>query len=168
MCRAGTASTACGRAGNLCTSCPFNTVCGSGTCNYPGPTPPSQGFGAACTLNTQCQSATGVLTGGSCIPPTVDGGATSGFPGGYCSPGCTSTCIAGGECINVGTFSRCFQSCPAPDQGQSSCRSGYVCVGLTDPQMNLLPFGICFPSCTQPGNGCQSPTFCNSFTGQCE
>lgn len=107
-----------------------------------------------------------MLTAGSCIPGTLDGGAT-GFTNGYCSPVCGSTCIAGGECVGVGSFNRCFQTCPAPDTGRSTCRLGYVCVGLTDAQQQPLPYGICYPSCTSVGAGCQTGV-CNTTTGQCE
>lgn len=108
-----------------------------------------------------------MLTGGSCIPGTLDGGAPSGFTSGYCSPQCSSTCVPGGECLNVGSFNRCFQTCPDPDVGRSSCRSGYVCVGLSDSSQNPLPYGACFPSCTAAGSGC-TQGICNTVTGQCE
>lgn len=94
--------------------------------------------------------------------------APTGFTGGYCASVCTSGCQPGGECLNVGSLSRCFQKCNGPDLGRSSCRTGYVCVGIQDAQMNPLPYGVCFPNCSQPGNSCNQGFSCNTLTGYCE
>lgn len=126
-------------------------------------------MGAGCAAHGNCTSATGTTGGGDCIPQSLDGGsqALTGFTGGYCSPVCTASCMPGGECLNVGSFNRCFQTCTGPNAGRSTCRTGYVCMEVTSGG-NPLPYGVCFPSCAQPGNACNPGFFCNSSTGYCE
>lgn len=158
----------CGRFGQMCSTCPGGAVCNTGICMMPPPPPPPVDggqVGNACLFDGQCQA------GGSaslCIPPTVLGQAT-GWPQGYCSATCSSTgCPANASCVNVGGGGGgndflCLASCPAPRQGQSTCRANYRC------EVNLAAFGsgICIPRCDSPGFNCWDNTTCDVASGYC-
>ena len=57
----------------------------------------------------------------------------------------------------------CIESCPAPRQGQSTCRTGYVC----EVNVNTAGSGICIPRCATPGFTCWQNTVCNAASGYC-
>ncbi|MBL8921047.1 MAG: hypothetical protein JNJ54_19450, partial [Myxococcaceae bacterium] len=174
-CQLGTSNLSCGLLGRACVSCgaPFGTSCQSQACVS---TTNNGLAGSSCTSDLGCASGDGMTTGiaGSCIRATLDGGVSSppsGFPNGYCSPTCpggNNDCPAG-TCLNVFSVGTCFANCPAPGQGRSTCRTGYVCDTLTDTaSMMTLPFGVCFPACTSAGITCGGGTTCNTSTGYCQ
>jgi serine protease len=92
---------------------------------------PSLLVGSPCATNADCPD------GGWCI---------TSYPGGYCTRDCNAeACPAGSKCyeVNPDTGDKvCFQSCSGPDQGQSTCRSSYVCYDDT------AGGGQCLPNCT--------------------
>lgn len=109
--------------------------------------------GSPCTSTTQCY--TPVVGSRECL---------TSWPGGYC----TSTCLllrqscggvlGPGYCTPAG---ECLLACANPGQGQSTCRSGYVC----DFSEGAGSQGVCLPRCDSPGLACTSGT-CNA-AGYC-
>jgi len=81
-------------------------------------------IGQPCTSDSQCV----ISEGGICLT------AADGFPGGYCTRGCTSFCGVGFLCVDAGSLA-CFTECTSA----RDCRSGYVCEILTSGD------GICIP-----------------------
>ncbi|MBS1151193.1 MAG: Extracellular serine protease, partial [Myxococcaceae bacterium] len=122
-------------------------------------------IGAGCLYDLQCQPP----SNGLCIPQTVLGTPT-GWPGGYCTANCSSVaCAAGSSCVNAANANGtpnwlCLKSCAGPRQGQSSCRTNYLCE--FDPG-NPVGQGICIPRCGSAGFTCWSGTTCSAATGYC-
>jgi hypothetical protein len=120
--------------------------------------------GDACTGDLRCRPP----NSGFCIAETVFGQPT-GWPGGYCSATCNGTaCPGGSTCVDVedgpATNLVCLETCPAPRQGQSTCRFGYVC------EVNFQSAGgpgICIPRCNTIGFNCFSNTTCDAASGYC-
>ncbi len=142
------------------------------------PPPPQLDAGIAdkvgnpCTMDSQCQNPP---LDGFCFLPTFPDGGPTGFNQGYCSADCedNAKCGDGGVCVGLGqNFAACFSSCPAPNGGQSTCRAGYVCDALFQTDGGMLPFGICWPNCNNPGFaagvGCGQGQTCNTTTGYCQ
>lgn len=157
-CQPGTSSNTCGFGGNQCQSCLINSNCSNKAC-----TTGNGGPGAGCTSDQGCITGDGTSTGetDSCIP------AATIWPGGYCSPACTSsaTCF-NGTCFNLFGGQFCMGNCTSPGAGQSNCRSGYVCTTVTVNSMTA-PFGACFPNCNNaPSQICNAGTTCNAL-GYC-
>ena len=152
----------CGLRGNQCASCFNGLTCSSGACTSPD-AGPSQ-VGNACTTDTQCRPP----TSGFCIAETVFGMPT-GWPGGACSANCgTTACPSGSSCLDVGGGGSgsnpiCFQSCPQPRIGQSTCRVGYVC----EVNVQTTGSGICIPRCNTAGFTCWQGTRCDVGSGFC-
>jgi hypothetical protein len=176
QCQPGTSSQACGLGnGRACETCPLNTSCSARACVG---NPPSGGLPAAgCTADTGCLTGDGLSTGeqGSCIPATganPDGGAGTGFAtgwlGGYCNPTCSAagTCPAG-TCVGIVGGNYCMGNCTGPGAGRGSCRTGYVCSGLTFGDGGASPWGVCSPDCRNAGAGCNPGSTCNSL-GYCQ
>lgn len=124
-------------------------------------------MGSACTDVSQCAGAD-VLGAKSCNAPTLSDGGASGWVGGYCQPTCLSTLVTcPGSADYCGTVI-CYQGCPAPGAGQSTCRTGYVCRNDTTSDGGVLPgTGHCTPNCNNaPAAVCGSRTclsngYCN-------
>lgn len=81
--------------------------------------------------------------GGACIPE-VEGGASTGYAGGYCTglscqaAGEGRVCPAGARCLGSGLPALCLDEC-ATDV--ADCRAGYVCSALD------AAAGVCVPVC---------------------
>jgi hypothetical protein len=166
QCQTGTSSSACGRAGGRCEACGLNSSC-SPTAKVCYGNPPSSGLPAAgCRGDAFCIASDGVTTGevGSCFQP--DGG--QGFTGGYCLPNCTSAgACQSATCLDVGLPSpKCIGNCIGT--GRGSCRTGYICSGLTYNDGGPAAWGVCFPDCRNPGGGCGTGSTCNTSTGECQ
>lgn len=154
----------CGMRGNQCAACLNGLTCSSGACTSPDAG--TSQVGNACTSDTQCRPP----TNGFCIAETVFGQPT-GWPGGACSANCgTVGCPSGSSCLDVGgggggTGSNpiCFQSCPQPRLGQSTCRSGYLC----EVNVQTTGSGICIPRCNTVGFTCWQGTRCDVGSGYC-
>ncbi len=97
-------------------ACPSGSSCSFGSCDVP--------VGGPCTSDAQCVPT----SGGVCLT------AADGWPGGYCTRGCTSYCGAGLLCVDAGSTA-CFTQC----RTTSECRTGYTCEILTSGE------GICIP-----------------------
>jgi hypothetical protein len=155
---------------------------------------PSQGLGAKCTSNAQCDAGQACDTtnaGGKCAPDgsnkigttcssTVDCGADSRsacqtaagdkYPGGYCfMEPCNDVqvCPQGATCVALGGETPgCFRSCKVDDD----CRKaeGYVCqLFVTTPPVGFGPtdHACAFP-CTRDDD-CQKPLKCDIAAGKC-
>jgi serine protease len=110
---------------------------------------PTLVVGSACSSDADCPD------GGRCV---------LGYPGGYCTRDCnTQACPAGSKCYAVGSGSDkvCIQSCSGPNQGQSTCRSSYVCYD------DEAGGGQCLPNCTVLSNICGTSFRCNA-NGYCQ
>jgi serine protease len=111
---------------------------------------PTLVVGSACTSNTDCPD------GGRCV---------LSYPGGYCTRDCdTQACPAGSKCYVVDSASgskACIQSCSGPNQGQSTCRSSYVCYD------DEAGGGQCLPNCTVL-NICANTGFTCRANGYCQ
>ncbi|HYX90885.1 MAG TPA: hypothetical protein VE782_04950, partial [Myxococcaceae bacterium] len=130
-------------------------------------------IGTACGMDAQCKADGGMPTG-FCAEETFDGGST-GFTGGYCMADCSTTGYCPDDAVCIGfsqTQAFCTALCAAPEQGQSGCRSGYVCNGyvvlLPDGGTQPSTDGFCFPRCDNPGPGCPTGSMCNASTGYCQ
>lgn len=165
VCRIGNTVSACGAFGNQCQTCPASAACSNGACVRPLDAGVLLPTGSACTTSGQCQPS----GSGLCLP----------WPGGYCASACTNTmatcqawtscpgtCPGGATCVGAGSFSPpfCTATCPAPQNGQSTCRAGYVCTAFGTSSST----GICRPSCTNNGFGCPGGGTCNAVTGYCQ
>jgi serine protease len=112
---------------------------------------PTLVVGAPCTSNADC------LDGGRCV---------TGYPGGYCTRDCNSqACPSGSKCyvVDSSTGERtCIATCTGIGQGQSTCRTNYVCYD------DEAGSGQCLPRCTVL-NVCEGSSFtCNTSNGYCE
>lgn len=123
-------------------------------------------MGSGCLFDGQCQAGGAAAV---CIPPTVLGQQT-GWPGGYCSATCGgAVCPSNASCVDLGDAASgnpnflCLASCPAPRQGQSTCRSNYRC----EVNIGAVGSGICIPRCDSPGFNCWDNTFCDVGSGYC-
>ncbi len=74
-------------------------------------------------------------------------GVSTGWPGGYCTEECKTTCDRGAACVEFEDSSFCMSACGR----QKDCRDGYVC--------NLLE-GACLPDC-RLGFDCGSSLYCS-------
>ncbi len=111
-----------------------------------------------CSSGFQCEAFTSSTTRGYCRPQEEDkepvGAACSlnsecatnlcaAWPGGYCSKGCNSgsDCSSGSICVAeaINGVNACLETCSGVGT-RSSCRAGYVCVGLQGKS-----FGVCAP-----------------------
>ena len=110
----------------------------------PSCAPTSPLVGVPCTQDFQCGPDA------FCFTNNV------GFPGGYCSVGCTASCPNDGLCIDGGRYDYCLDTCDTI----ADCRSGYDCLDAGDGT------GVCYPSCTV--NGCSEAEVCNEQSGECE
>ena len=112
---------------------------------------PSLVVGSACGTDTDCPD------GGRCV---------TAYPGGYCTRDCQSqACPSGSKCYTVDAASgtkACIATCTGPSQGQSTCRSSYVCYD------DESGGGQCLPNCRvlDVCAGSTTPT-CNT-NGYCQ
>ncbi len=83
-------------------------------------------FGAACEEKEDCES-------GFCLQEERWGEST-GWTGGYCTKECAKSCGRKAKCIAFGNESYCMAAC----DGESDCRSGYLC---------HTEFSVCIPDC---------------------
>jgi hypothetical protein len=124
--------------------------------------------GEACTDASQC----GASAGAACVAPT-NNGEPSGWPGGYCTGECddrdSTFCGQDAVCLNSSWLNvpACYSLCSAPNQGQSTCREGYVCNSFDNADGGPSTSGVCQPSCAVAGEGCGYPYYCGSL-GYCE
>lgn len=130
------------------------------------PGPPADKVGQPCGADATCKNPP---DDGVCLTDRLADGGVSAFTDGYCSAQCDDTahCSADGGaiCISLGSFGACAQSCTGPQQGQGSCRQGYVCRAVrAGPDAGFLPVGFCWPSCKAAG--CAAGTTCQA-TGYC-
>lgn len=141
-------SFSCGIAGQMCQQCMMGNVCNSGVCVpnvFDAGLPPGDGgtvaVGSACTSTQACRPPQNAI----CIQDTQ----FSGYPGGYCTAQCgaANPCTGGSVCITENVFGAMQSTCRAActGTGQSSCRTGYVCV-----TSGTSATGFCRPAC---GNG---------------
>jgi len=111
---------------------------------------PALVVGSPCTLDTDCPD------GGRCV---------TSYPGGYCTRDCnTQSCPAGSKCyiVDATTDARvCIQSCTGVNQGQSNCRSSYVCYD------DEAGGGQCLPNCGVV-NICSGTTLSCQTNGYCQ
>lgn len=134
--------------------------------------PPADKIGEACTGDSQCQSPP---SDGVCLPPTFSDGGASPYVGGYCTAPCddSSHCSTdgGARCVLVGAgggqLALCLRLCEAPNGGPSSCRTGYLCLGVRQGDGGLAPQGVCTPSCLNAGAVCPGLTTCQP-SGYCQ
>lgn len=154
-------SFACGTGGAACVQCGGGTSCSAGVCavSDAGFQDGGVAIGGPCTSSAQCRPPQNAF----CLPENP-----TGFPGGLCTAQCgaMSPC-ATGECVTETVFgsaqSSCRASCASPGSGQSTCRLGYVCVGIA-----AGGTGYCRPTCSGGGlaacpNGqqCGDAGYCN-------
>jgi len=138
-CRTPPIPAACGRNGNVCVACPQGQACSAGQCGYTG----NRLAGSPCATNNDCTLG-GVF--GTCR-------TGNSWPGGYCQDTCYLLSCAGTDvCISQD----CWERCPSPSTGQSTCRGGYVCLPLVLSDGGTPSYGICVPSCQVAG--CQQGT----------
>jgi hypothetical protein len=142
VCRAGTNTVECGRAGNFCRICGQSQQCTEQRCLTPESVDAGEddgGFepslvGLPCVDDGDCG-------GGTCLPES------SGFPSGFCTQRCEpAACPTGTRCSALSDASRpvCGLTC-AIDGGASNCRAGYVCDwGLAFGAPQAL---LCVPAC---------------------
>lgn len=128
---------------------------------------PADKVGAACLVDPQCQNPP---LDGFCLSGTGEDGGSSAWPGGYCTAPCLDDrhCSAdgGAVCLSLGSpVGACFQSCPAPGGGQSSCRQGYLCQFIFDDGVPT-DGGACAPDCRNEAGLCGMKT-CNA-NGYCQ
>lgn len=160
VCRAGTSNTLCGVQGASCLPCAGTSTCQVGVCRAPdaGVGLPT---GSPCTDVSQCGGADdGFFGTKTCIKPTLTDGGASGYLGGYCSPSCLEvfTPLACPSTSDYCNGFNCYQGCPAPGSGQSTCRSGYVCANARFSDGGIEPNSArCIPNCNNaPAYQCGS------------
>jgi serine protease len=104
--------------------------------------PPETDVGLPCTTSADC-------------PGTAR--CNTNYPGGYCTYDCSASqpCPSGSECFS----GSCLTKCTGPSQGQSTCRTDYVCY---DDETGM---GLCLPDCREMPNLCR--TSCDA-RGYCE
>lgn len=134
--------------------------------------PPADKVGAQCGDDSECQNPP---SDGLCLPSTqLDGGPTP-YVGGYCTAPCddSSHCSAdgGAGCVLIGSggaaIAACLRLCDGPNAGPSSCRTGYLCRGIRQPDGGTAPKGVCWPSCLNVGASCPTGTTCQA-NGYCQ
>jgi len=126
-------------------ACALGQACNQGLCS----TLPTDRFaGSPCQAKTDCDLGDFL---GKCNTGTA-------WPGGYCQDTCI---VLGCKSNDVCVANDCWERCPAPKAGQSTCRNGYVCGALVQGDGGTLTYGICEPDCHLPGAGCTSGT-CNA------
>ena len=119
---------------SFCAACTPGQACTAGQCSFVGDTY----AGSPCATNNDC--TIGGLTGG-CL-------TGNSWPGGYCQDTCfILSCSSTDVCIS----NDCWERCPGPRLGQSTCRGGYVCGALVLPDGGSPGYGICRPSCAYAG-----------------
>lgn len=158
------------------TSVTGNACANTAACRAPSPGAP--GAGGFCITEVL------QLPDGGVRPGRDGGPQPTAYVGGYCSRECRrdADCDPDGDdsdevaiCLPPGANADpiCQKSCAEPNLGQSSCRTGYTCEGLTLRDGGLYDIGICSPRCDNPGAG-TCPRFdggiggCNMTTGFCE
>lgn len=144
----------CRSSGYACYQVGSSTACWVSPLPTPdaGPPFPPGEAGSACTANADCMPP----NDGECVPQVLPDGGATGYPGGACTAPCDldpqNHCGDGGICIDYGTSGAwCEGACTGPLQGQSNCRTGYVCSPLTTPDGGLYPLGFCRPRCDNVG-----------------
>ena len=158
-------SFACGAKGQPCAGCGSGEVCTAGQCGPDVRPALDGGIGSPCLFDGQCQAQ----SNGLCIPESVLM-MPSGWPAGYCTAPCRgpNSCPEASQCVSTsgavdGGATLCLASCRAPRQGQSSCRSGYIC----EASPASVGSGICIPRCENPGFTCFTNTVCDQKSGYC-
>jgi hypothetical protein len=124
-----------------------NFACGSAdTCqNARCVGTPAVNVGGPCRSDPDCGAA------GECVVYAPQGYCVSACPntsslsGAYYCPS-DSTCVAFGS-SDGGSEQLCLESCPNPLQGQSTCRTDYVCGAVIDPFDAGAVAGVCIPNC---------------------
>lgn len=106
-----------------------------------GPSTPQ--IGIACSQDFQCGPNAYCLA------------SDYGFPGGYCSADCSTSCPDGNLCVDGGRTNFCVDSCSSI----ADCRQGYDCLDMGDGTK------ACYPSCTV--SGCEVGATCDAATGEC-
>jgi len=146
---------------------------------FPNVASPAINTGGACTSYTQCSFPP---TNGNCQLPILSDGGLTPFTGGYCTSSClgawySSTnpdayCGDAGICLGDQADTAghtvtadCYESCPNPLKGTSTCRAGYSCYALTQSDGGPAPIGYCWPSCSAPGVSCTG--VCSDGGGFC-
>jgi hypothetical protein len=134
--------------------------------------PPANKVGDMCSDDTQCMNPP---DDGFCATSTLPDGGPSPWVGGYC----TAPCVDGSHCSTDGgatcvvvtsgaeQAAACLHTCDAPNQGPSSCRTGYLCRGLRQTDGGLAAKGVCLPSCLNVGAVCPLGTTCQT-SGYCQ
>ncbi|MDP3505626.1 MAG: hypothetical protein Q8S33_35115, partial [Myxococcales bacterium] len=135
-----------------------------------------------CTTASDCRAPVpgAPFAGGGCFAEVLrraDGGVIlgrdggpqyTGNPGGQCTRDCRDDldCSETGEedlrqgvCLGISqTQAACFKACPAPNQGQSTCRTGYICeqrvLNFPDGGREFGATGYCDNRCDVLGAGC--------------
>ncbi|MEW5743731.1 MAG: hypothetical protein AB1938_32765, partial [Myxococcota bacterium] len=158
----------CGSFGQACQACLGGSQCFNGACVFiadAGIVDAGMGpqVGQPCTSDAQCRPP----NSGFCIPESVFGQPT-GWPGGACTRTCggsTNACPPASTCVNFDSTGQplCIATCPSPRQGQSTCRSSYVC----EFNPSAAGPGICIPRCNSPGFTCWQNTVCDFTSGYC-
>ncbi|MFZ5442701.1 MAG: FG-GAP-like repeat-containing protein [Myxococcota bacterium] len=144
QCQPGSASTACGSAGNVCTPCLTGQVCNLGICQA-GATGGGAGGGGGGTGGG----------GGSTGPLTCSGGRTA------CSGSCVDTKTDERNCGFCGTLCNSNQYCNngtcalLPTQCAGGCPQGFFCAGSE-----------CKPGCST-NTDCPQPGTCDPQTHSC-
>jgi hypothetical protein len=167
VCLAGTDNSACGSGGSACQGCLF--LCFGGQClGGFGGSSGDAGPGDPCSFDNDCMASSSFLNIGSCIMDTETDGGPSGWPGGYCAPNCqVGSCPGNGVCMPYNQY--CYEPCPAPGTGRSTCRQGYVCDYQTGEDGGMLSgqSGICWANCHNAGRTCTNGTHCSTL-GYCQ
>ncbi|MEW6435423.1 MAG: hypothetical protein AB1730_28335 [Myxococcota bacterium] len=165
QCQPGNTNRSCGTGGAACMPCGLGNQCVAGACLTPdGGAVTPVAAGSPCTSSMGCQPPQGAF----CIRESAFG-QPSGYTGGYCSAQCgTMQPCASGVCVTEPLFgvsgSTCRASCTGPGLGQSTCRTGYVCVGIAG-----ATTGYCRPNCNNGGlAACPTGQMCDAMTGYCQ
>lgn len=112
--------------------------------------------------NKPIKEDTAAGIGGPCTTTCPDNAqCITAWPAGYCSKDCSAAaCPLGSTCVGS-TALYCLASCTGADQGQSTCRPGYVCYN------DGTGKGVCLPRCASNAE-CGSTEVCNLGNGYCE
>jgi hypothetical protein len=151
-----------------------------GICVPPTPPPPTT-VGQACTTNAQCTVPSNSVA--DCITesaPLSDGGSRlTGYPSGYCSrfncqgdnecgPNDAGLCLLVNTSLGANVVTSCYAACPEGGKGQSTCRSGYVCLSTLQEDGGASLDGYCDSRCDAPGAGaCPVQHPCDVDSGYC-
>lgn len=137
----------CGFSGNACTNCAQGLACSNGQCSS---APTNRYAGSPCAQNTDCNLGGFV---GACNT------AAMGWPGGYCQDTCF---VLGCNGTDLCLSDACWERCPNPGQGQSTCRGGYACKPLISTDGGSVGYGFCGRDCHLPGFTCAAGATCNA------